>query len=155
MNLPIEYLLTPFSLITNGVILCVVIYSVKNRLYKVLPLCEGKHSVEGVITYSEYGTFARNMNLLSEALVTCSYRVNGKQYNGQVGSWGFSWSAVAKANPKGKKVTVYYSPIEPGISAVDYLPRKMDVIGRNIFWHAVAYLYLIYLVHSLHEKFSL
>lgn len=155
MNLPIEYLITPFALVTNSVLLLAGIYSIKNRLSKVLPLCEGKHSVEGVITHSEYGMFASNLNLRSEALVVCSYRVNGKQYNEKVGRWGSSWGAIASANPKGKAVTVYYSPIAPEVSAIDFLPRKIDVITKNIFGHTALFLYLAFLAHSIHEKLSL
>lgn len=155
MLIPIEYLLTPYAITVNGIMLIAAISSATYRLKINIPLCSEKYQTQGIITHSEYGMFASNINLRPEAIVSCRYEVNSKVYNVNVGRWGFSERAIATSNPKGKNVTVYYSPIKPEINSVDTLPRKIDVISRTIFSHAFFYLALVLIAYSAYKDIYL
>mgnify|MGYP006050931779 CR=1 FL=1 len=155
MLIPWEYLLSTYALITNAIILIPITQLTIGRLKSVISLCSGKYHTEGVITHSEYGMFTTRIDLRPEALVCCRYQVDGKTYNLQVNQWGYSAATIAKTNPKGKKVTVYYSHINPTLHSVDGLPIKLDNIVSTIFTGIFFYSAMILINYSLYKTFYL
>jgi len=65
------------------------------------PTSTGKHYTEGKITWSEYSFFAKDRSglVVKEALVSYSYKVDGKLYVGGLGASIFRQAQLTLQNP--------------------------------------------------------
>eukprot|EP00494_Astrolonche_serrata_P029957 UN30224 len=70
-------------------------------------------------------------------LVSYSYHVNTQLFNGEVPQKFSAADQYVANHPKGKEVTVYFAPKDPGFSRINSPPTHFDIIGSTAMLYAV------------------
>ncbi|MGF1715345.1 DUF3592 domain-containing protein [Photobacterium chitinilyticum] len=97
-------------------------------------------SVDGIITWSEYGWFANNGNFRKEGSITYRYVVDGKSYDGEysipykIRRYGDGGKSVVEKYPKGSSIRVYYSIKNPGNHETEELTCFLDKAIHELFF---------------------
>ncbi len=125
----ISYLYSYTGTVLNVTLFLFFIPFFYKSLLKKKSASTGNHYTEGKITWSEYGLFAKDRSdlIVKEALVSYSYKVNGKLYVGELGTSIFRQAQLAQQNPEGSTLTVYYSIDDPSFSKGHFPPNLLDI----------------------------
>jgi hypothetical protein len=125
----ISYLHSQTGIVINVILFLFFIPFFYKSLLEKKSASTGKHNTEGKITWSEYGLFAKDRSdlMVKEALVSYSYKVNGKLYVGELGASVFRQAQLARQNPEGSALTVYYSIDDPSFSKGHFPPSLLDI----------------------------
>ena len=127
-----NYINSVWGIITNIPILIVFGLICYNTYAKRWSAKTGKYSTTGRITWSEI-YYTKNRH----ALISYTYAVNGKNYNGEMTVSPFKMEKTVKENPKGKEITVYYSKKDPGFSQANKPPSHFKIIGKSFVYYFV------------------
>ena len=137
-----EYLSSSFGILANLAIVigfCALAY---DKYAKRWGGTTGKYSTKGKITWSEYGAFVSNSNPGPEALISYSFTVEGKLYNGTIFTGIFA-KRMVKRFPRGKEIKVFFAPRDPEFSRAERPPSHSALIGDALAHYLVLPLALI------------
>ncbi len=117
-----------WGLVANILILVIFGLAAYDKYARRWSAKSGKHSVTGRITWSELIQMRRG----NRALVSYSYRVDNKLYNGTIRIPAFQEAKIVNENPKGKEIVIYYSNKDHGFSRAYQPPTHLDIIGTTV-----------------------
>ena len=132
MNIGVEYFNSTWGIVTNIPVLIIFGLACYSAYAKRWSAKSGKHSTTGRITWSEIFRFKNK-----HALISYTYSVDGKPYNGEIHVPPFRMDKTVKENPKGKEILVYYSKKEPGFSQANKPPSHYQIVGKSFFQYLV------------------
>ncbi|WP_430463002.1 DUF3592 domain-containing protein [Thalassolituus sp. LLYu03] len=138
----VEYLTSPFWAAINILITIGFTGLTYDKYAKHWCATTGEFSTTGTFTWSGFGTFISNIDLQQEGLISYSYSVEGRTYNSSLFA-GVLTSGIVDRNPKGKKITVFYSPEDPAYSRAEHPPRHLMLVANVVSYYLILPLTLI------------
>ena len=135
-----EYISSSIGTLVNLVLIIAFCLLSYNKYAKRWGALTGRYSTQGRITWSEYGPY--NIHTKNCALISYSYSVEGKSYNGTIDTRSSPKQLVAHY-PKGKDVTVYFAPKDPEYSRADKPPSHLSIISHAVSTYFVVPVILV------------
>ncbi|GLS92428.1 hypothetical protein GCM10007916_34990 [Psychromonas marina] len=151
-----NYLSSTVGIVINVIGLLIFIPFSLKKLSIIRKGASGEFSVNGVITWSEYGRWS-NVDMESNGcLISYSYSVGDQNFNNTIPRKYFVRAeSLVKKYPRGKAVKVYYSPSNPEYSWVDKRPNQLRTLLITAKGYLIAPLlsinlcaYLIYIFNN-------
>jgi hypothetical protein len=123
----LDYFSSIWGLSINSLILVIFGLASYNKYANRWSAKTGNFNTPGHITWSEIiGGQTR------KALISYSYYVESKLYNGEISAPPLQKEQAVIDNPKGKEIVVYYSDKDHGFSRANKPPSHQDIIGSTI-----------------------
>ncbi|MFC1503305.1 DUF3592 domain-containing protein [Pseudomonadota bacterium] len=134
-----EYFSSTFGAIYTVVVGFIILYLYIETCHEIFGSYSEKYTVTGRINWSEYGMFAADGNLKKEALITYTYVVDGKSYNGQyyiprkIRKYGDGGKSLFEKYPEGSSIRVYYSIKNPAQHETENLTSFIEKAIHEFF----------------------